>query len=375
MNRAKCALIAFVAAVHIPTGSMSSQTVSAFDATVLVHGLADNHNRFFLSSQSGTPSSQWNTTINLKTILAPDLPSTSSVAQQAISLRSFLDQQGSWPLRVLVAHSMGGIVQRQTFINNPSSFAGMISIATPHGGTYAANNAATIKLYLDGLITNIDNTLFPAVYMNMGLTVATLVQIFKNSYVSGARTMLTTMFPNPNSPAVTDLRVGSPVLAALASNNADASLPRANVIASLNTLNRNWPFRLLAANDGNDSDLSTMVWYRNFAKSVFKNCKHVGRLTIVFWEFARKCSRVDRAIGALDERLMAYVVGTQANGKARNIPFDGVVAVEKAGYPLLSDPLRKIQANNVNHFSVLFDPSSGVPSTTTAMSRIGMPVR
>ncbi|MGQ0539622.1 MAG: hypothetical protein ACT4R6_11780, partial [Gemmatimonadaceae bacterium] len=71
----------------------------------------------------------------------------------------------------------------------------------------------------------------------------------------------------------------------------------------------------------------------------------------------------------IDGRFLLWVTGPDALGRPRNVPFDGIVATERANYPGL-DPLQNIisAGPTADHFGVLADATT----IGQAMTRVKM---
>jgi len=357
----RCGLAALVAFA----GVLPGQTLN-YTGTVFVHGLGDSGSRWTNGILGGSsPINRYNALIELRNVpTPPSLSSTSSIATQRGQLVSFLSSVGGQ--NVLVGHSMGGIVSRAAYLNTPTNITAIINIASPHNGTLATNNAATFHAYLDKTISRVDQamTLFGVRLLGpvVGLIGANYVD---SKFLKPYKGQLVKQFAVPTSAAGIDLNVGSPALAALQADTRDAVIPRANVVGNIPI--RNFPIRLLASSEG--TDFNSIVRQRNLLKSALKTCKHLRYGTILGYVGGRKCSLAEKMIARMDGKFLGWTVGTQANGLPRIVPFDGLVAQERANYPGLSltQNIVSISATS-DHTGILADGQS----ISNAMIRVGM---
>lgn len=146
---------------------------------------------------------------------------------------------------------MGGLVARKAFLTPPRKIAAIVTVSTPHNGSYTANNAANELAYLQEIITKVDNAVSAGGIALLGPIIGPIVAYFGHQKISEAKTTYLTFFPSATDPAVQALRAGSPEIAALQASTGDASLPRAVVYGVLPSV-RNFPIRILASYTNQD---------------------------------------------------------------------------------------------------------------------------
>lgn len=136
------------------TSTAMTQTIPAngYNGTVFVHGFADNGARWRVS-RSGAPGmpaspivAKYSAAVVLGDTVFPSLTYNATIATQAGNLRGWIPATGNY---VLIGHSMGGVVARKTHQNSSAGIAGIITIGSPHQGTYVANNRLNYYAYLD----------------------------------------------------------------------------------------------------------------------------------------------------------------------------------------------------------------------------------
>lgn len=336
-----------------------------YGGTVFVHGLADSPSRWTTPLLGGaSPYDRYNATIDLKTPSFPLLSGSSSIATQRGELTSVLNGVGG--PRVVVGHSMGGLIARSAYLNNASNVAAIITIASPHQGSYAANNAAKFHGFINKMIERTDNVVALLGWGYLGPVSGSIVRNYVNqTFLVPMRTLLQQKLPDPASPAVTDLKVGSSAIAALNADTRDVVLPRANIVGQVPV--NNFPLRLVASSTG--LDFNDMNQKRKWVMSGLKTCKHLGYTTIVNPYTARKCSLAYKHYARLDGRFLLWTNGAGPGNRPRSVPFDGIVAAERANYPGFNPSQNIISAlATSDHFGVLADANS----VTTAMLRVQM---
>lgn len=372
------ALLLAVSAGRAPVDAQSIPS-NGYTGTTFVHGFADDGGRFLVSRQSapGLPlSSIWtkyDAIIDVKQPWFPTLPMAGSAFDQAPYLNTFRQSNGP---QVLVAHSFGGVVSRRAHQSNAAGIAGIITIGTPHGGTYVATNRAKYQAYLNTTIQRAREAGFPAaasagaVGGPIGVVAASAAWYYfgdnVNQSIARLRDSVNKAFNNLPAAPLADAQPGSTALTALQSYAGDATLPRAQVTGTVAV--KNYPIHLLASLTGQDAN--SLIQLRNVATTVLKGCRTVLYATIIFYGGGRKCSRARNMLRNMDSKFFAWSTG-QMWGSAQPRLFDGLIEETRAQYPGLSDLNRKLVTPNTDHHALLFR-QQGVIDITTAMERIGM---
>lgn len=362
MKNARALTLVLVALTTAPAAN--AQTLN-YGGTVFVHGLVDAASRWTNPILGGaSPFDRYNVTIDLRTPSFPQLSGNAAIATQRGELAAVLNAAGG--PRVVVAHSMGGLVSRSSYLNGAGNVAAIITIASPHQGSFAGNNAAKFHAFLGKMADRVRGVVQTATYQYLGAGMGSkIVRYLDIEYIEPARAELRRGLPDPASAAVTDLRVGSSAISTLNANTGDAVLPRANVVGQIPV--KNFPLRLIASSTGRD--FNQMNEYRKLAMSGLKTCKHLGFVTIVNAYLGRKCSLAYKHFARLDGRFLLWTNGAGPGNRPRNVPFDGIVAAERANYPGLSPTQNITSATPTSdHFGVLAD----APSVTSAMDRVRM---
>ena len=350
----------------VASSPLQAQSISAYDGTILIPGAGENA-RLWTALHSGVSvQGQIAQQIQLKSVLTPYL-GNGSASVQADYLRSILSGTGG--VQVLVAHSFGGIVARKTYQGSSANIAGIITIATPHNGTWAANNLSQIN----GYIGTLSYRLYEAATYAFGAFIGHLINdVLRQPGLDGMQQMVMSSL-GASTPITADASVGSATVTNNWSYAGDASLPRASVQGTIPV--GNFPFRLLASSLDTIPGTYTFedwVHIRNAVLSALKVCRIIGYGTIINWEEGRKCSFAKDMLVRLDRSLYAFETG-QSYGSAVIRNFDGLVDETRGTYPGLSDPNRLLVASGpADHLGVVFKPA-GISATTTAMLRIGMP--
>lgn len=383
MNATRTAWLgALLLAVSAGRAPVDAQSISSngYTGTTFVHGFADDGGRFLVSRQSapGLPLSpiwtKYDAIIDVKQPWFPSLPMSGSAFNQALALNSFRQANGP---QVLIAHSFGGVVSRRAHQSNAAGIAGIITIGTPHGGTYVATNRAKYQAYLNTTIQRAREAGFPAVASagavvggTLGATAVAVAWPFfadnLDQSVARLRDSLNKAFNNLPAATLADAQPGSSALTALQAYTGDATLPRAQVTGTVAV--KNYPIHLLASLTGQDA--SSLIQLRNVATTVLKGCRALLYSTIIFYGGGRKCSRARNMLRNMDSKFFAWSTG-QTWGAAQPRLFDGLIEETRAQYPGLSDLTRKQLVPNTDHHALLFR-QGGVDAITSAMDRIGM---
>ncbi|MGI8546778.1 MAG: SprB repeat-containing protein [Gemmatimonadaceae bacterium] len=290
----------------------------------------------------------------------------------------------SWGGRhVLVAHSLGSLVSRGTYINYPDvrpNIAAIIAVAAPHQGAPLADNAvAAVNFFVDvqrrvndGLgaanvtfeILSLFSIPSPGAHAFFA-TIASLV-LWKTA---GQDVDLGDVVNIPKVPALPDLSPSSSAIQMLNQRTDDAAIPRANIYGTIPF--QNAAFRLKYSNEDKDADFSGAVTDRNRAVVIFKACKYFGYATIVLGGQARRCAYAAKVLQRVDERWTGYVNGRDGNGRPRYVPFDGIVPNERSHYPSPNGVAYEYNVIGVDHQNI-YKTRAGLNQVAIAMDRIGM---
>jgi hypothetical protein len=350
---------------------LSAQTLS-YTGTVLVHGYPDDNGRWLNQHASGSAIDRYNAAVDLKSTSVPVLNNDSSMKFQANGQLRPLLNSGR---RVLVGVSFGGLVSRYAYRADTSGIAAIVTIATPHQGTYGANNSTYFGTYLLVLLTHARNMAGWTTGALLGPIGAQYVVNYVDNQLTPFKTQITSQFQSriPQNEA----KVGSAKIDTLQSFNGDAArqLPRAQVWGTLPAI-KHFPLRVLgSANDGVPGaySFSQLVEARNKVLSFAKKCKVVLFMTIVHTAKAIECSATATMLERLDHVFLAWTTG-QSYNNTQVRDFDGLVEASRANYPGLTDPLRKFHVSNTDHVSIVWDVQ-GSQQIVQAMTSVGMIAR
>lgn len=359
-----------------------AQSVQQYSGTVFVPGAGEDYTVWTRQHSSGQASFQaYDAAVVLGNWLFPQaIPTNSTVAAQASSLRAYLDTfQGA--SNILVAHSMGGLVSREVYRQNPAGIAGLVTIATPHYGSYTATNSQKFVSYLNATISRLAQTGIPLGVLHgsaaplVGNVIGGVVGHFAGQRLQEYRDSVT-KYIGVNQAVLNDVKVYGAAVSTLQVYSGDASLPRGSVHGSIPVTN--FPIRLLSSltdSPGSPAGLtySQLVWSRNLLVALLRNCKVAYYVTIVFSPWGRRCSLAKKMITRMDGQFFAWATG-QPSGGTQPRDFDGIVELSRAQYPFVNDANRKQTAFGSDHFSILFDVQ-GVQATTDIMRQINMTSR
>lgn len=293
-----------------------------------------------------TPLAYLSTTVKLKDVRTPTLDKLQSYQGQLGQLSSAIT--GAPGQHVLVGHSLGGIEARGAYLFTGArpQIAGIITIAATHRGTYLSDNREQVKRFFADVQRRVDDGAKSARFVGMGLdilvaTVTTAVFHWNPRLIGPLFASIGTLvafwpadtdlgldqlYQLTSLPAVVDQATTSSVIQSLQGDLADAAIPRANIYGQIPP--RNAAIRVRASMAGDD--FRSTVRKRNRGVTIFKACKVAGYSIIIGSRSARRCSFAAKVLGRVDERWMGFVNGRDANGRPRNIPFDGVVANENS---------------------------------------------
>lgn len=283
---------------------------------------------------------------------------------------------------VLVGHSLGALIARGLYVDNAvpaPNITGIVAVAAPHQGAPLADNAETTRRFFADVQRRV----------NAGLAAASipfeilaffsppnLRPIFVEfaSFViqktSGQNINLDNLLSLTMVPVLPDLRPDSAVIQSLNRNLADAAIPHANIYGSIPL--KYATLRLKLAGENNDAGFDAAVSKQKDGLTLFKACKYVGYGTIIGGGAARKCAYAAKVLKRVDDRWVLYVNGADANGRPKQVPFDGVVPNERSRYPGGLTNLKYDQlVPGANHLNI-YKTQQGLREVANGMLRIGM---
>jgi PGAP1-like protein len=356
----------------------------AYDHTSFLNGFASDSTiwtRSYADIQT-TPPAFLGQRIILRTSGYPNVDSLKRYSGQVNDIAAYLAQGGQ---HVLVAHSLGSLVSRGTYIDNPgirSDVAAIVTLTAPHQGAPLADNFVLLRNFLRDMQRRIDDA-----KTAIAIEAAVLTNVF-SMFFPGKRTTglgpsvvaflvintLNTPIDVSNldqfgvAPAFRDLSPDSAAVSYLNTRYDDGAIPRANIYGTIPF--RNAALRLYESARDMDADFPSLVRWRNIGQSSFSACKWIGYVTIVQWTLGRRCAYARKTLGRLDDRWAKYVNGWDANGNTRYVPFDGVVPNERSRYP--TNGLAFDQpVDLVNHLNI-YKTQAGLRKAGDGMLSVGM---
>lgn len=360
-----------------------------YDRTTFLNGFASDPTIWTRDyyDLSRTPPAYLGLYVDLRTPLGyPDVNKDSTYQGQLSTVAPFFAAGGQ---HVAIGHSLGSLVARGIYIHNPSgaraNIRAIVALTAPHSGTFLADNAPEVTAFMADAVRRIDTgvraakvtlvvwsflTAFAAiVYSPLLMGISYLFFGVGAVASAGEITNIDQFLGMVRAPAVADLKTTSPAVQTLTSYFDDGAIPRANIYGSIPF--RNAVLRLAKSAQDQDYDFENTVKNRNRGLKMFKWCKYAGYATIVMSSSARKCSNAARVLQRMDDQWVKYVNGTNANGKARYVPFDGVVANERSTYPSTNGVTYNAQVNGVNHINA-YKTRAGLNHVATGMIQMGM---
>jgi len=287
---------------------------------------------------------------------------------------------------VLVGHSLGSLVARGTYIDNPGirpDVVAIVALTAPHQGTRLADNFVTLRSFLRDMQRRIDDA-----KTAIAIETAVLINLFSVFIPEHRATglgpslvafMLINTWNIPidvnnlnqfgAAPAVADQSPDSAAILHLNARYDDGAIPRANIYGTIPF--RNAALRLLESSRDRDADFPSLVRWRNIGQSAFSACKWFGYVTIVQWTLGRRCAYARKTLARLDDRWARYVNGWDANGNTRYVPFDGVVANERSRYPTTNGLAFDQPVPLINHLNI-YKTRAGLDQAANGMLQVGM---
>jgi pimeloyl-ACP methyl ester carboxylesterase len=312
----------------------------------------------------------------------PNLDSLARFSTQVTNLASFLSPAGQY---VLVAHSMGSLVSRDTYLDYPAlrpQIKGIVAVAAPHQGAPLADNALVVRDFFADVQRRILGAL-PAVLAETAVLGFLLYYgtgdvtggVFLFAAASGFALHagqvldLTSLYALTAIPALQDIRTTSPTIDSLNRNFGDSQIQRANIYGSIPA--QNAAIRVLYSASNDDAHFANGVSNYNKAVALFKSCKYINYATILSWMNGRNCGFAVKVLRRIDERWVRYVNGTDAYGNPRVIPFDGIVPNERSRYPTSNGVSFNKVVPGVNHINI-YKTQIGLDQVKAGMLAIGM---
>ncbi len=378
-NTLWAALALMFAAFLGVSSDCSSQT--PYDHTTFLNGFASDSLIWRTGYQDlagqTTPGYLGNSII-LKTPIYPNVNDSLTYSQQIARILPVF----SGGQHIIVAHSLGSLVGRGLYINNPTvrpNVTGIITLVAPHQGAPIAQNGgealrffadverrvngAITLIRIDAVVLDILGWFTPGAHWLMLIGNIILVKTSSQTLTLGnvgAALM---------APALPSLIPGSPTVQSLNNNFADGSLPRANIYATIPHYRA--VIRLASSFGDQDANFNQNVDKFNKGIADFKVCKYVAYATIVFSSTGRACAYAVKVLKRVDGRWVGYVNGWDAYGNPKDVPFDGIVPNEKSNYPTTNGLAYNANVVGLNHINV-YKTRLGLDQVVTGMRRIGM---
>jgi pimeloyl-ACP methyl ester carboxylesterase len=357
----------FLAIAFFPVVAMAQFQYSYTD---FIHGFNDGAARFTTPNTAGLLS----VTVDLGTVGFPNPNGADAIDVQADAVFSVISGQTAGP-HVLMGHSMGGLTSRDSYLRHPqpATFAGIVTVATPHEGAPIADNALLVAGYAADQVTdffqaliNIGNRPTPGNILSqaaVNLIQSLILDVLHNNIMI----FLADEF-GVKSAGLNDIKTTSPTISRL--DGQFDGLPHANVYGTIGR--RNAVFRVTASSLYKDASFDTWIHNKNIVKSIVKVCRQIGWNWIIRTSVGSACNQVDHAIGAIDDRWAFFTMGN-AEKRDASKTFDGLVPTSHTVYPgtTLSDPNVNFLAATANHMNIHYNPN-GITAISNAMLKIGM---
>jgi pimeloyl-ACP methyl ester carboxylesterase len=356
-----------------------------YDRTSFIPGFSSDSSIWTQSyvDLGATPPNYLAASVVIKIPEYPNLNTSARYPDQIASLGSFVNSVGGQ--QVLVGHSLGSLVSRGTYIEDASArsrIAGIIAIAGPHQGTVLADSAIKARNFFGDaqrrIVAAIPGILAEAAVVSwlvayatdnpnagMLLYLGTVGLVFK----FGQALDLTKLYQLLQIPSLADLSPTSAAITSLNQNLTDSQIQRANVYGSIPI--QNAALRVFYSSINKDADFPGGVVLYNKAIAVFKSCKYFNYATIIGWNSGRNCAYAVKVLRRIDDRWTRYVNGTDANGRPRLVPFDGVVSNERSHYPTTAPISFDRLVPGVDHLNI-YKTKLGLNQVTAGMLAIGM---
>lgn len=346
--------------VLVALAAVDGRAQLAYDGTSFMHGFHDGPYRWTWHDSPGILQRD----VDLRDVDLPWLNGDASVVNQASELRN-----DGWLYnnRVLTALSMGGLVAREAYLQNPANIAGIVTAGTPHHGAPIADVAQRVSYSSARGLADYTSVLIDLVYSpasGLGSMVfALFIEVVERNLTEIIRSEISDRFAL-ETPALQDLKTTSPAIARLSSTQDQA--PHASVYGVIPR--RNAIFRTLYSSANMDHKFWNHMRAKNQLKSVVKACRQVLYNIIIRTSLGRLCNKSDRALGSIDGRWAAWTFGNTPGTAS-----DGLIPAERTRYPgtSLSNATVNFRADGANHFDLQYHPE-GTGKIVAAMLEIRM---
>lgn len=248
---------AILASAVAGLSTTASAQLGGYDRTMFLHGFNSGPGAW----TSGNTPNRLAQTIYLgaRPYVTPQTDGTNTVNVQRDQIRGLLNANAD--REVLIGHSMGGLVARAVYINSPADVAGIVTVASPHEGTYIANNLSLAIAFFADVQRRADdgyqasNSLFIGLpELVSGIEHVTFVDLRQ----AGIGT---------DEPAIGDLRTDSPEIGYLDQYTQDG-VPHANVFGTIP--HRDAIIRVGLSALGRDAEFEGFEGDRDKLKSLLK---------------------------------------------------------------------------------------------------------
>lgn len=393
LNRLLCAAILAGSLLTVIVRPASAQFL--YDHTTFLHGFYSSGaiwTNTYPALGGQSPVNYLTQRVNLGNPDTPTLDYNQDYATQLGAFTSHLRSLGGQG--VLVGHSLGGEEVRSTYLFNSDlqpHISGIITVATPHQGTWLANNSTAAAHFFTDVQRRVDDggraakgvailwvTLFAAVVTavfhvspNIITPLYAGIALFILAYPANTDLGLDQLYQLLGKPTIQDMAVGSATVNSLNANTTDAAIPRANVYATLPSFRNAAIYVKAQFSSDPDGTAASTIHQRDKGMSIFRACKVAGYVIIVGSFNARRCSFAAKALGRVDDEWMGFVNGYDSHGRPRAVPFDGVVSNENSHYPSPSGLSYDADVLGPNHENV-YSRTDGLNTISQAMYAIGM---
>ena len=421
---------------------LQAQSLLRYDRTAFVHGLASSPaiwtTPYWDLGWRTTPDYlQSQRSILLKQVLTPGTDPDPNRSTRFVGQRNTLASvfATSPDTQVIVGHSLGGVLSRSLYINEPGlrpRVAGLVTVASPHQGADIAYYSPVLRQFFrefdpavaaglreirnliglgSAILTVVGAVIHPVYGTLLGAWASGLLE-FMSKDLDGAlpstgllaqMTLLPVLGdlapavrPGPGDyPAEFDsvgFGANESNIASLNAATADAGLPRASVIGSLDHAHA--ALRLYASIKNNEDLGNQLIRDRNRAVGAFKKCQRVAGNLFMPGK-AQRCRRARRMLNHVDFMWSGSTVGwrqvtvsrptlscvvsitncttvsTTTWQAKRDIESDGVVPNYRSVIPSGGDIRTVIKVNGRNHLSI-YKMQDGANAIAQAMLAIGV---
>lgn len=325
-----------------------------YEGTTFIHGYNDGPERF----------TRKNTAYHLgQDLLLKDVSTPLVYGKESIRTQSFYlaeDLAGRPGPRVLIGHSMGGLVARDHAGRYPAGVAAIITVGTPHNGAPIAANGRAFRPYVYETYNRLMNAATQFAHRDriLGVLTLELASLWPNKMIGRLIEEQTAA-----TPAVLDIMPGSSEIARLRAQ-VDA-LPRAYVVGILHK--RDAALKTLVSAEFQDHNMNYYIGLRYLVTTATGMCAGLGLFAIVRADRAMVCAFTHRRLNDFDDAWRR-----QTNGPNIHQAFDGLVREQDAVYPHTPDLRAKQEARGANHNNLVYD-QRGLTAIVGAGRWVGMP--